>query len=313
MSSMNIVYFGTPWFAAHILEYIAKTWGAPCAIVTKEDKPIGRSSKLIPPPVKQVADNVLPGVPVFQPSKVSTQEMEEVLKKLNPDLFVVVAYGEIVSKNILNLPRLGCINVHASLLPKLRGASPIQQAIIEGHAVSGVTIMEMVEKMDAGDIISTAEVPISDEMTAGELEAKLCEISCPLLCDVLEKFERGEVKKKAQDHTQATYVKKILSQHCKIDWTRSAQEIHNLVRGLQPRPGAWTEVGVGTQVKRLKIHKTVVVDMPAQPKEIIEYSKDRILVGTGDGALQLLSLQPEGKKAMSARDFVLGSPSLFFA
>lgn len=303
---MNIVFFGTPWFAAHILEYLIDNGVVPRSVVTKEDKPIGRSSKLIPPPVKQIA--LEKGIPIYQPAKVSTKEMEQILAETKPDLFVVVAYGEILKTNILDLPKKGCINVHASLLPLLRGASPIQQSIIEGHKKTGVTIMEMVLKMDAGDVIRTAELPIPEDMTSGELEKALCELSCPLLLSVIKDFEKGDVVKTPQDHAKATYVKKIMQEDCCIDWTKSALEIHNLIRGLQPKPGAWCEVTVGGQKKRLKIHKTTLVSERGVPGEVLEYSKNGIVIGTGSEAIRLELLQLEGKKVMTGKEFANGLP-----
>lgn len=306
---MNIVFFGTPWFAAHILEYLVAHNITPCAIVTKEDKPIGRSRACIPPPVKQVSLKILPNTPIYQPAKVSTPEMEKILAEHQADLFVVVAYGEIIKTNILSLPKKGCINVHASLLPLLRGASPIQQSIIEGHKKTGITIMDMVLKMDAGDIIRTAEVEIPDNMTAGELEKKLCDLACPLLVQVLSDFEVNAVTKIPQDHAKATYVKKIQQEDCCINWLQSAQQIHDLVRGLQPKPAAWCEIFINNQKKRVKIHKTTVIDQQGAPKELLEYSKRGIVIGTGEKAIKIEILQLEGKKAMSASEFTRGLPS----
>jgi len=303
---MKIVFFGTPWFAAHILDYLIQQGVVPCAIVTKEDKAIGRSSKLVPPPVKQVALEKALAVPILQPSKASSEEVEKILAEYDADLFVVVAYGEILRTNVLSLPKKGCINVHASLLPLLRGASPIQQSIIEGHAKTGVTIMEMVLKMDAGDIIRTAEVPIAEQTTAGELESALCEASCPLLLEVIKDFEKGNISKTPQNHEEATYVKKILQTDCIIDWSKPAKTIHNLVRGLQPRPGAWCEITLNNAQKRLKIHKTTVVDRQGSPGELLEYSKKEILIAAGQDAVGVELLQLEGKKIMTAAEFTSG-------
>lgn len=296
---MRIVFFGTPHFSAHIYEYLVKEGYEIPAVVTKPDKAQGRSSKLVPTALKKVAQ-----CEVLQPEKASTPEFEEKLKSYNADLFVVVAYGEILRQNILDIPRLGCINIHASLLPKLRGAAPIQQAIIDGEKVTGVTIIDMVLKMDAGDIIEMASMPIPDEMTGGELFEALMELSCPTLKKALLSFEKGLVKRVPQNHDEATFVKKITPEMCQVNWTRPAVEIHNLCRALAPKPGAWCEI----QGKRLKLLKTRVVEGNYTAGSLVSFSKSKFVVGCGQNALQILRLQPGGKGAMDAQAFINGNP-----
>lgn len=304
---MRIVYFGTPYIAAAILSKLLDLNLKPVAIVTKPDKPIGRSKKLVPPAVKITAQEKLPDVPIHQPERVSTPEMEEVLRSYDADVFLVVAYGEILKPSILQIPRHKCINVHASLLPKLRGASPIQQAIIEGHTESGITIMEMVEKMDAGDIFGVAKVEITPDMTAGELTQELIAVTPQCLVDVLHKIESGSAVPMPQNHEEATYVKKIRPEHCEINWNQPAQSIHDLVRGLQPKPGAYCFTGDG---KRLKIHKTHLVEGSATPGSILQFSKQGIHVAAKHGVLSLDLLQLEGKRSMTAQEFVSGFQKL---
>lgn len=304
---LRIIYFGTPHFAAEILVYLLDKGIVPVAVVTKEDKPVGRSQAPKPPAVKAALQERSLDIPVYQPAKVSTLEMEETLRSHQADLFVVVAYGEIVKQNILDIPEKGCINVHASLLPKLRGASPIQQAIIEGHHKSGVTIMNMVMKMDAGDILATAEVPITPSMTSGELAEELLAVSGPLLLDTIEAIADETIQPTPQNHDAATYVKKITTQDCRIDWSKDASTVHNLIRGLQPKPCAWTEAVLKDQTKRIKIHSSHVSEKEGTPGDCSKDEQGRLLVYCGSGAIVIETLQVEGKKKMCSSEFLRGS------
>lgn len=304
---MKVVYFGTPPFAAEVLDYLLVNGINIVAVVTKPDKPKGRSGNPAPTAVKELVNRKYPHLPLFQPAIISAAGESDVLLPYQADLFVVVAYGEIIKQHLLDMPKLGCINVHASLLPKYRGAAPIQQAIINGETESGVTIMYMVKKMDAGDMIKKVVVPISPEITFGEYEKLLCEAGSRVLLEVLRTMEGEEVAREEQNHELATLAPKIELENCLIDWSKSAQEIHNLVRGVNPYPGAWCLVSVKGAQKRLKIWKTAVcahLDMPCA--SLIKDAQGGLLVSCGSGSLRILELQLEGKKAMTAEELLRG-------
>lgn len=302
---MKIVYFGTPPFAAQVLNDLVRHGCDIVAVVTRTDKPKGRSGEPVPTPVKEVA--LSHHIPVYQPEKVSSEEFKPQLEAFNADLFVVVAYGEILKQHVLDAPKKGCINLHASLLPKYRGAAPIQRAIIDGEEESGISIMYMVKKMDAGDVIRTARVPISADMTYGELEQKLCEAGSAELLEVIRLFEKGKVAGIAQDESKVTFAPKIELEDCEIDWSKEAQTIHNLVRGVNPHPGAWCFVTVRGEKKRLKIYKTEVQNVSGIPKSA-ELKKGEPLIYCGKGAVLLKEVQLEGKKRMQANELFRGIP-----
>jgi methionyl-tRNA formyltransferase len=311
---MKVIFFGTPQFAANVLDYLCTHEVEIAAIVTKPDKPKGRSGALIPTPVKAMASARLPSVPVFQPELVSSPDFANVLPSFQADLFVVVAYGEIIKQHLLDMPRLGCINLHTSLLPKYRGAAPIQRCLMEGESESGVTIIHMAKKMDAGDIIKRVEVPIGRDTTFGELENQLCSLGSKAMLDVVHAFEDGIIQRTPQDHSMATFAPKIELEDCEIDWHRSAQEIHNLVRGVNPYPGAWCRVSVRGKPLRLKISRTeLVVDPQGKPGEIVNYGPSGLIVSCSAGAVCLLDVQLEGKKAMSAEEMMRGIPQTEFS
>jgi len=303
---MKVVFFGTPPFAAQVLEFLIQKGVEIAAVISKPDKAQGRSSQLVPTPVKLIAQKY--NLPLYQPEKVSADEFADVLPKYHADLFVVVAYGEIIKQHMLDIPRLACINVHASLLPKYRGAAPIQRAIIDGETETGITIMHMVRKMDAGDIIKQTKVPISANETYGELEAKLCEAACPLLLEVIHDFDRDIEQRTIQDESLVTYAPKIEAETSLIDWSKSAQEIHNLIRGLIPFPEALCYVELKGEKKRLKIlsAQPTETESPLGVAQICISKKEGIIIGCGEGALHLNRLKLEGKKEMSSREFVLG-------
>ncbi|MBA3722321.1 MAG: methionyl-tRNA formyltransferase [Parachlamydiaceae bacterium] len=306
---MKIIYFGTPSFAADVIEYLFRNKVEIVAVVSKPDRPKGRSGSPVPTPVKTVALAINPSIPIYQPEIVSAPEFSDVLKQYNADLFVVVAYGEIIKQHLLDMPRLGCINVHASLLPKYRGAAPIQRSIIDGEAETGVTIMHMVKKMDAGDMIKVVKVPIGPEMTYGELEVSLCEIGKKALLDVLSEFEKGVIKRVPQDISQITFAPKIELEDCEIKWGLPAQQLHNLVRGVNPHPGAWCFVHVRGEKKRLKVMRTrVYSSSDIAPGKILSTSKQNLIVGTEKDALELIEVQLEGKKPMSSSELIRGIP-----
>lgn len=311
---LKIVFFGTPPFAAKVLEHLLDQGADICAVVTKPDRPQGRSLTLVPTAVKSSLQKRGLSIPLFQPEIVSEPDFAPTLAAFDADLFVVVAYGEIIKQHLLDLPKLACINLHASLLPKYRGAAPIQRCLIEGESKSGVTIMHMVKKMDAGDIIATAEVAIDEEMTFGTLEGLLCDAGCRLLLQAIEDLAAGRAKREPQDPSKVTFAPKIELQDCKIDWHRPATEIHNLVRGVSPQPGAWCMIAIQGEQKRLRILTTRLsrssppAHMHVEPAAFIK-GKDTFIVATGRGLLDILTVQLEGKRTMSAGEFMRGNPS----
>ncbi len=301
--NVRIAYFGTPHFSAQVLRYLKSKGVSVVGIVTQPDRPRGRSTKPQPSPVKQVAEECFSHVPLLQPEKASNEEFLEQLKALQADLFVVVAFGQILTEKLLSISPKGCINVHTSLLPKYRGAAPIQRCLLDGEAETGVSIQKMVKALDAGDVIATAKMQIPREMIFKELETALCELSKPLLLKVIEDYSAGIPEAKPQDHTRVTYAAKINPVDGEIQWDDSAEKIHNQIRGFSPRPGAWT--WLEKPVKKMKILASREVEHRGDlPGTIL--SKEGI-VACGKGALQILEVQPEGKKAMSWSDWFRGA------
>ncbi len=307
---MKIVFFGTSSFAATILEYLLQHSVNIVAVVTRPDRPFGRAQKIKPPPVKEALLRLRPDLPLLQPEKASTPAFAETLASFAPDLFVVVAYGEILKQNILDIPKKGCINVHASLLPKYRGAAPIQRCLWDGCKETGVTIMEMVLEMDAGDMLAQAKMDISDNMTRGGLEQKLQELACPLLLEVIKNIERGSVQKISQNPQLVIFAPKIPVQEEKISWHEPAQRIHNQIRALSPQPGAWCQIKIQDVAKRLKIKRSQVVHQSGEPGAILS-SHNELVVACGQEALQLIEVQLEGKKSLSIQEFLRGMNSKF--
>ena len=309
---MKIVFFGTPPFAAEVLKALIESSHEVLAIVTRPDKPKGRSQKLLPSAVKETAQELCPHIPLYQPAKASTDEFAEQLKALEPDCFVVVAYGEIIKKNLLDVPKKYCLNVHASLLPQYRGAAPMQRALMNGEKKTGITIMEMVEKMDAGDMFEMAAVSVDEEMTLGELEVKLCQLAKPALLKVLGQIEQGIEKKSPQDPAEVTFAPKITQEDRQINWSRPAEEVHNQIRALSPQPGAYCFAQAGDEVKRLSIKKArVVSDREGKPGDTLVQEKDKWIVACGQKALALLEIQLEGKKSLSIETFLRGQSRPF--
>ncbi len=311
---MNVVFFGTSAFAARVLRDLIHHHISIVAIITRPDKPKGRSLNLLPPPVKEEALKLALDIPIYQPTKASTPEFAEILKKYAPDLFVVVAYGEIIKTLLLDIPSKGCINVHASLLPKYRGASPIQRCLMHGEKETGITIMQMVLEMDAGDMLSVVKTPITPEVTFGELDQRLSELATPALIKVIEQIESGTAQTTPQDHTQATFTPKLTAGEEEIHWEKSADELHNLIRALSPFPGAWCFVQIGPEKKRLKIKLSQVESsLHGKPGEVLSLSKQDLIVACGKGALRLIQVQLEGKRLMTIKEFLQGlhSPIIF--
>ncbi len=299
---MNIVYMGTPEIAAVILKALHEAGHRIIGAVTQQDKPKGRGNQVQFPAVKEMALSL--NIPVYQPRRVKEPEFIEVLKQLNPDVIVVAAFGQILSKVILDLPKFGCINVHASLLPKYRGSAPIQWSIIEGEEKTGITIMHMDEGIDTGDMISKKEITLSPKETFGSLHDKLAEAAGPLLIQALADIEAGRAARTKQGDSNSIYARILDKSLGHIDFSQPAVKIERLIRGLNPWPSAYTSL----EGKMLKIWDADVE--PAQengvPGEIIAVRKDAILVQTGDGILALKELQLEGKKRMTAESFLRG-------
>jgi methionyl-tRNA formyltransferase len=307
---MKIVFFGTPPFAAKLLKAVIDHGQGleVVAIISKPDKPQGRSQKLQSSAVKEMTLAEAPHIPLFQPDVVSSPEFAPTLAALKADIFLVIAYGEIIKQHLLDMPLLACINVHGSILPKYRGAAPIQRAILDGEKESGVTIMHMVKKMDAGDMIRIVKVPIGPDTTYGELQDQLCEASVKPLLDVLSEYQKGMTPAcTPQNLALVTFAPKIELEDCEIHWQRSAQELHNLIRGVNPEPGAWCYATLKGEKKKIKIFRSSLIEgLTAAPSTVLEYKKSKIVIACGDHALQILELQPEGKKRMTAAEFING-------
>ena len=299
---MRVIFMGTPDFAVGTLKEIIRAGQEVALAVSQPDKAVGRSGKLQAPPVKRCAEEY--GIPVYQPRRVREPECVEYLRGFAPDLIIVAAFGQIISKEILDLPRFGCVNVHASLLPKYRGASPIQWAVINGDPVTGVTIMRMDEGIDTGDMILREEVALAPDETGGSLFERLSEVGAKLCVTAMKEIEAGTAVYTPQGETGVTHTAKIHKELGSIDWSRPAAELECLVRGLDPWPGTYTRFGERT----LKIWKPRVIpsERLADPGCIVRVGKESLSVQTGDGLLELLEVQPEGKKRMSAASFLNG-------
>ncbi len=303
ISKIKTVFFGTPDFAANCLEYLLDHGVEVVAVVTQPDRPQGRNLQTLPSAVKSLILKKALKIPIFQPEKASNPEFLEEIAKLSADLYIVVVFGQILPQKLLDLPPLGCINVHPSLLPKFRGAAPIRRALMEGEVETGVSIQKMVRQMDAGDVLAVSKLPIEADMTHGELEDKLLNLSKPLLLGVIHQFEKGAPKGEAQDPEKVTYAAKLTPEESEIDWTLPAQKIHNKIRGLSPKPGAWSFFQNGKEKKRVKILRSTLASGKGHPGELLSPNG---VIACGEGALQLLEVQPEGKKAMNAADWIRG-------
>ena len=288
---------GTPDLAVTILDKMIKSDHEIIAVVTQPDKKKGRGKLLSPPPVKELA--LKHGLPVYQPKKVRDQEFIDEVARLKPDLIVVAAFGQILSKELLDLPKHGCINVHTSLLPKYRGASPIQYAIIDGEEKTGVTIMHMDIGLDTGDIILQKEIDISKDETAGTLHDKLANLGADALLESLDDIESGRAKRIPQDDSKATHVKTLDKEMGEIDFGEPAIRIERLIRGLNPWPSAYTFIdGKVLKIWRAHVEETESSSPENVPGEIVEVRKDEIAVITGQGLLVITELQLAGKKRM---------------
>ena len=297
---MKIVFMGTPDFAAMALEKLVSAGHEITLVVTQPDKEKGRGKQVQKSDVKLVAEKY--DIPVFQPVKIKTEESVEILRGYEADIFVVAAFGQILSKEILDMPKYGCVNIHASLLPRLRGAAPIQWSIIDGDEKTGVTIQQMDVGLDTGDILAVKEVEIANDETGGSLFDKLAIAGADLIVETLPLIEAGKITPVPQDESLSTYAKKLSKDMGLIDWNMPAVAIERLIRGCSPWPSSYSNIGG----KSLKIWKAVVTDTKATPGEVSEVTKESITIGCGEGSLVVEELQLEGKKRMSVHDFLLG-------
>ena len=296
---MRIVFMGTPDFAVPCLQRLLEDGHEVPAVFTQPDKPVGRHAVLTPPPVKRLA--LSHGIPVYQPTKMRDGTVAALLRELAPDCLVVVAYGRILPQEILDVPPRGCVNIHGSLLPRYRGAAPIQWSVIRGETVTGVTSMFMDAGMDTGDIIDTLTTPIGENETAGELFERLAPLGARLLSTTLAAIADGTVTRRPQNDAEATMAPMLEKAMGRLDLTRPAQELHNQVRGMNPWPGAFCTAGG----KTLKIHETRVAAGSGAPGTLL--CADPVTVACGEGALQLVTVQPEGKPRMAAEAWLRGA------
>lgn len=298
---MRVVFMGTPDFAVPSLQKLLDAGFEVCAVYTQPDKPKGRGHKLQAPPVKELA--LRHEIPVFQPASLRKEEVQQELQSFQPDVIVVVAYGKILPKAVLDLPRLGCINVHGSLLPKYRGAAPIQWTVINGDGTGGVTTMFMGEGLDTGDMLLKAETPVGAEETAGQLFDRLKDLGADLLLETLEKLERGKLTPVPQNEEDATHAPMLSKELSVIDWSKPARELHDLIRGLNPWPSAYSYL----DGKKLKIHASRVTEGSGEAGKA--FSKDgNLLVYCGKDALELTEIQTENGKRMDGKSYLLGHP-----
>ena len=300
-SPLRLVFFGTPEFAVPTLAALRHSRHAVVGVVTRPDRARGRGQRISETPVKERA--VAAGIPVLQPERLNAPEFLAALKDLAADLGVVAAYGKLLSETILALPRLGLINVHASLLPRYRGAAPVHRAIIEGDPETGVTIMRMVKALDAGPMLATARRVIDPNETSEDLERALSTLGAPLLAETVDALSAGPVPEVPQDDSAATYAHRITREDGITDWTRPAGAVHNLIRGLHPWPHAFT-FHRGQRLILLRSEKTPgIVSVPGT---IVEASGDRLHVAAGTGVVAITELQAESRRPMTAREFLAG-------
>ncbi|MGB8957105.1 MAG: methionyl-tRNA formyltransferase [Tumebacillaceae bacterium] len=301
---MRIIFMGTPDFAVPCLDALVENGYQVVAVVTQPDRPKGRKGELTPSPVKQAA--LRHNLAVLQPEKVREPEVLDEIEKLDADLLVTAAYGQLLPKRLLDMPSLGCINVHASLLPRWRGGAPIHRAIIEGDKESGVTIMRMVQKLDAGDMISRVVLPIEDTDTAESLFHKLSEAGAKLLIETLPSIAAGTITETPQDESLVTYSPELSRDDERIDWTKDARRLFNQVRGLNSWPVAFTYM----DHKVMKIWQARIQEEKSEPKTtpgtVVDVIKDAIIVQCGTGTLALTEIQPAGKRRMMVSDYLRG-------
>lgn len=301
---MKMIFMGTPDFSVPALKALAEQGHQVIAVVTQPDKPKGRGKAVQMTPVKEAALEL--NIPVYQPVKVREDGFLQQIEAMEPEVIVVAAFGQILPQRLLDIPKYGCINIHASLLPKYRGAAPIQWVIIDGEKETGITTMQMNAGLDTGDMLEKAVVPIDPEETGGSLHDKLSAAGGKLILSTLDKLEKGQLVPVPQTEENTCYAKMLDKALGKIDWNQDAQRIERLIRGLNPWPSAYT----GLEGKTLKLWQAKVVeeDYPGQPGQVVKAGKNELLIKTGKGTLSVLSLQLEGKKRMDTGAFLRGYP-----
>ena len=299
---MRVVFMGTPDIAATCLKKVLADGFEVVGVWTQPDRPKGRGMKLVQSPVKELA--LANDIPVYQPENFRADEDVQALRDLNPDVVAVVAYGRILPQRVLDIPTKGCVNIHASILPQYRGSAPYQWAVLDGMKETGVTAQHMVREMDAGDIIDVARTPIGENETAGELLDRLAVLGADLLSRTLTAFAEGTVTRTPQDPAGISFAPMLDKTMCPIDWSKTAQQVHDQVRGLHPWPIATMEL----KGKKFKVHATRLVEGSGQPGEILGLTKTGLKIACGQGAVEVISLQAEGGKRMNAPDYFRGHP-----
>jgi methionyl-tRNA formyltransferase len=298
---MRVVFMGTPDFSCALLKEIVAGGHEVAAVYTRPPQPAGRGMALRKSPVHELADQF--SIPVFSPKSFKDPRETEAFRQLRADIGVVAAYGLILPRAILDAPRFGCLNLHASLLPRWRGAAPIQRALMAGDAESGVMVMKMEEGLDTGPVAAQAHIALGSDMTAGELHDRLSVLGADLMARALDQLSRGELTFTPQSEVGVTYAHKIDKAEARIDWSRSARDFHNLVRGLSPFPGAFFEADLGRGIERVKVLRSQAAEGCGPPGATLD---DAGLIACGDGALRLLRVQRAGKAEMSAQEFLRG-------
>ena len=310
MSTLNIIFAGTPDFAAQHLQALLESEHNVIAVYTQPDKPAGRGKKLQASPVKQLAEQHQ--IPVYQPKSLRKEEAQAELKALNADVMVVVAYGLILPQSVLEAPKYGCLNVHGSILPRWRGAAPIQRAIWAGDQQTGVTIMQMGVGLDTGDMLHKVTTPILPTETSASLYAKLAELAPPALLEVLNGLATQQFKPEKQDESLANYAEKLTKEEAKLDWTLSAAQLERNIRAFNPAPIAYLTVNVNGVEERVKIYQAqVLAHQEKTAGTVLNVSKNGIEIATAEGVLNITQLQPSGKKPMSVQDFLNGRADWF--
>jgi methionyl-tRNA formyltransferase len=307
MPPIRIVMLGTGDFALPTFEHLCATGHQVVALVTQPDRPQGRKQEVVPSRIKQAA--LARGIAVEQPEDVNAPEALERVRVLKPDLLITAAYGQILSADLLTIPPLGGINLHGSILPSYRGAAPVARAIQNGERETGVTVIQMTPRIDAGGILAVAKTPIDPDETAGELEDRLATLGAPLVAEAIAAVVAGTAKPMPQDKAKVTRAPKLRKEDGLIDWTQPAESVHNLVRAMRPWPAAstqWRDREPGKEPLRLIIHKTAVAEGQGPPGCVLEAEGDRLVVAAGRGALRILTVQAPGKKAMPVADFLRG-------
>ncbi len=299
---MRIVFMGTPGIAAVCLKRLLSDGFSVAAVYTQPDRPKNRGMKLAASPVKEVAlEN---GIPVYQPESFRDEQTVQTLRSLHPDVIAVVAYGRILPQSVLDIPPMGCINIHASLLPQYRGSAPYQWAVLDGQKETGVTAMYLCREMDAGDIIEMVKTPIDPNETAGALLERLAELGAGLLSRTMAQLQAGKQTRTPQNAALATYAPMLTKEMSPIDWNRTALQIHNQVRGLNPWPVATAQIAG----RQFKIYETVLTEGTGTPGQILGLTKTGLKIACGEGAVEIRTLQAEGGKRMGAPDYFRGHP-----